>query len=79
MQVEKSLKAIDDHLSDDGIFLFEAETLNAVPQVGIWNRYGLNQMAKKLSEKPLVLDTVTQRKYQKKNFALTLRLPFRKH
>ncbi len=36
MQVEKSLKAIDDHLSDDGIFLFEAETLNAVPQVGIW-------------------------------------------
>jgi SAM-dependent methyltransferase len=36
VQVEKSLKAIYDHLSDDGVFLFEAETMQAVPQVGIW-------------------------------------------
>lgn len=36
MQVEKSLQAIYDHLNDDGIFLFEAETLQAVPQAGIW-------------------------------------------
>ncbi len=36
VQVEKSLKAIYDHLSDDGVFLFEAETLKAVPQEGIW-------------------------------------------
>lgn len=36
VQVEKSLKAIYDHLSDDGVFLFEAETLHAVPQAGIW-------------------------------------------
>lgn len=36
VQVEKSLKAIYDHLSDDGVFLFEAETLQAVPQAGIW-------------------------------------------
>ncbi len=35
-QVEQSLKVIYDHLNDGGIFLFEAETLNAVPQVGIW-------------------------------------------
>lgn len=36
VQVEKSLKAIYDHLADGGIFLFEAETLHAVPQAGIW-------------------------------------------
>jgi SAM-dependent methyltransferase len=36
VQVEKSLKAIYDHLADDGVVLFEAETLNAVPQIGIW-------------------------------------------
>lgn len=36
VQVEKSLKAIYDHLKQDGIFLFEAETLHAVPQAGIW-------------------------------------------
>ncbi len=36
VQVEKSLKAIYDHLADGGIFLFEAETLQAVPQEGIW-------------------------------------------
>lgn len=36
VQVEKSLKAIYDHLADGGIFLFEAETLNAVPEQGIW-------------------------------------------
>lgn len=36
VQVEKSLKAIYDHLTDGGIFLFEAETLHAVPQAGIW-------------------------------------------
>lgn len=36
VQVEKSLKAIYDHLADGGIFLFEAETLQAVPQTGIW-------------------------------------------
>ncbi len=36
VQVEKSLKAIYDHLADGGIFLFEAETLQAVPQAGIW-------------------------------------------
>lgn len=36
VQVEKLLKTIYDHLNDDGIFLFEAETLHAVPQAGIW-------------------------------------------
>ncbi|ETZ04954.1 class I SAM-dependent methyltransferase [Holospora undulata] len=36
VQVEKSLKAIYDHLADGGIFLFEAETLQAVPKEGIW-------------------------------------------
>lgn len=36
VQVEKSVKAIYDHLADGGIFLFEAETLHAVPQVDIW-------------------------------------------
>ena len=36
VQVEKSLKAIYDHLADGGIFLFEGETLHAVPQAGIW-------------------------------------------
>lgn len=36
VQVDKSLKAIYDHLNDGGIFLFEAETMQAVPQVGIW-------------------------------------------
>jgi SAM-dependent methyltransferase len=36
VQVEKSLKAIYDHLNDGGIFLFEAETMQAVPQQGIW-------------------------------------------
>lgn len=36
VQVEKSLKAIYDHLADGGIFLFEAETMQAVPQEGIW-------------------------------------------
>ena len=36
VQVEKSLKAIYDHLDDGGIFLFEAETLHAVPQAAIW-------------------------------------------
>lgn len=35
LQVEKSLKAIYDHLADGGIFLFEAQTLHAVPQAGI--------------------------------------------
>lgn len=35
-QVEQSLKTIYDHLSDDGVFLFEAETMQAVPQEGIW-------------------------------------------
>lgn len=35
-QAEKSLKAIYDHLADGGIFLFEGETLHAVPQAGIW-------------------------------------------
>ena len=36
VQVEKSLKVIYDHLNDGGIFLFEAETMQAVPQEGIW-------------------------------------------
>jgi SAM-dependent methyltransferase len=36
VQVEQSLKAIYDHLNDGGIFLFEAETMQAVPQIGIW-------------------------------------------
>jgi len=36
VQVDKSLKAIYDHLNDGGIFLFEAETMQAVPQVDIW-------------------------------------------
>ncbi len=36
VQVEKSVKAIYDHLAEGGIFLFEAETLHAVPQAGIW-------------------------------------------
>lgn len=35
-QVEKSLKAIYDHLADGGIFLFEAETLQTVPEQGVW-------------------------------------------
>lgn len=34
--VKSALQAIYDHLSDNGVFLFEAETLNAVPQQGIW-------------------------------------------
>ena len=34
--VKAALKTLYDHLSDDGIFLFEAETLHAVPQAGIW-------------------------------------------
>jgi hypothetical protein len=36
VQVEKSLKVIYNHLNDCGIFLFEAETLNAVPEQDIW-------------------------------------------
>ena len=36
VQVENSLKAIYDHLADGGIFLFEAETLQAVPEQGVW-------------------------------------------
>jgi SAM-dependent methyltransferase len=36
VQVEKSLQVIYDHLTDGGIFLFEAETLNSVPQLDIW-------------------------------------------
>ena len=36
VQVEKSLKVIYDHLNDGGIFLFEAETMQAVPQQGVW-------------------------------------------
>ncbi len=36
VQVDKSLKAIYDHLNDGGIFLFEAETMQAVPQLDIW-------------------------------------------
>ncbi|SPR13440.1 Uncharacterised protein [Orientia tsutsugamushi] len=43
MHVEKSLKAIYDHLADGGIFLFEAETLHAVPQAGIWRGLGMAQ------------------------------------
>jgi SAM-dependent methyltransferase len=35
VQVEKALKAIYDHLNNHGIFLFEAETLQAVPEQGI--------------------------------------------
>ncbi len=34
--MKTALKSIYDHLSNDGIFLFEAETLQAVPQKGIW-------------------------------------------
>ena len=36
VQVEKSLQVIYDHLNDCGIFLFEAETMQAVSQIGIW-------------------------------------------
>ncbi len=36
VQIEKSLKVIYGHLNDGGTFLFEAETLNTVPQVDIW-------------------------------------------
>jgi SAM-dependent methyltransferase len=36
VQVDKSLKAIYDHLSADGLFLFEAKTFKAVPQADIW-------------------------------------------
>ena len=36
VQVEKSLKAIYDHLAGGGIFLFEAETLQAAPEQGVW-------------------------------------------
>ena len=36
VQVKKSLKAIYDHLKQDGIFLFEAEALQAVPQTNVW-------------------------------------------
>ncbi|WPY00719.1 SAM-dependent methyltransferase [Candidatus Trichorickettsia mobilis] len=36
VQVEKSLKAIYDHLNDGDIFLFEAKTMQAVPQADIW-------------------------------------------
>ena len=34
--MKEALKTLYEHLSDDGIFLFEAETLNAVPEQGIW-------------------------------------------
>jgi len=34
--VKSSLQTIYDHLSDGGIFLFEAETMQAVPQESIW-------------------------------------------
>ncbi|MDF3047209.1 MAG: hypothetical protein K0R73_327 [Candidatus Midichloriaceae bacterium] len=34
--VKTAIKTIYDHLSDYGTFLFEAETLQAVPQQGIW-------------------------------------------
>jgi SAM-dependent methyltransferase len=36
LRAEKALKAIYDHLNDDGIFLFELETLSSIPQQGIW-------------------------------------------
>lgn len=36
VQVEKVLKVIYNHLNDGGIFLFEAETMQTVPQIGIW-------------------------------------------
>jgi hypothetical protein len=35
-QVEIALKTIYNHLSDDGVFLFEAETLQAVPPQDVW-------------------------------------------
>jgi hypothetical protein len=34
--VKEALKTLQDHLSDDGVLLFEAETLNSVPQLDIW-------------------------------------------
>jgi hypothetical protein len=34
--VMRSLKTLYDHLSDDGILLFEGETLKAVPPLGCW-------------------------------------------
>ena len=34
--VQSALKTIYDHLTNNGIFLFEAETLSAVPQLGVW-------------------------------------------
>lgn len=35
-QVEKSLQAIYNHLNADGVLLFEAETLQAVPEQDVW-------------------------------------------
>lgn len=34
--VKTALKRFYDHLSDDGILLFEVETLKAVPQLNVW-------------------------------------------
>ena len=41
VQVEQSLKAIYDHLKQDGIFLFEGETLKEFPERGIWRGWVL--------------------------------------
>lgn len=34
--VKAALKSLYDHLSDDGVLLFESETLKAVPALGVW-------------------------------------------
>jgi SAM-dependent methyltransferase len=35
--IEKSLKILYTHLADDGILLFEAETIKSMPPIGIWH------------------------------------------
>lgn len=37
--IKATLRAFYDHLADDGILLFEAETLKAAPEAGIWRGF----------------------------------------
>lgn len=35
-EISSTLKAFYDHLDDGGVFVFEVETKNAVPELGVW-------------------------------------------
>jgi len=50
-QEEKALKTIYDHLNNDGIFLFKAETLHAVPKQGVWRGSVIHAEIKELRVK----------------------------